>query len=592
MIHIRGRVALLVATAAVLPLLVFALVSVGSLRTGTRQSVVAGNMQLATRAAEQIEQYIAHAIATLQALGADLQGTALEAWQQERILRNYVLAFPAFRELALFDTGGRLVATSRLTPSRLVLPPPAFDERGIALSPIAIDDDLLPRATVAVRVPAAGGSAGWVAAELRLEEMWRLVDRLRVGREGYALLIDGHGRLLAHGHPDQKALVAYGSDMGDHPLVRNLLDHRPTGPVSTEYTSAAGRPVLGVAAILPSLSWILIVEQPTEDAYGLLHRLEGQLLAVIALALLATIAAGYFWGRSFIDPIFQLLRGTQALAEGRLDTRVEIDRQDEFRTLGDAFNRMADRLAELQQETRRQERLAMFGRIASGLVHDLSHPVQNIGNNCRLILRMYDDPEYRETFRRTVEREMQTIRRMFEDLRNLARPIPLERFPIDVARSLGEVVEATRLLAERAGLTLVYDPPPGALTIQGDAFALGRVYRNLILNAIQATAPGGTVTVAARAQDGQARITIADTGCGIPAERLPAIFEDFVTTKRRGLGLGLPIAKKIVEQLGGTIAIGSEVGRGTTVVIQFPQAAANSTWPTAEAASGGARGGP
>lgn len=589
MIHIRGRVALLVATAAVLPLLVFALVSVGSLRTGTRQSVVAGNMQLATRAAEQIEQYIAHAIATLQALGADLQGTALETWQQERILRNYVLAFPAFRELALFDAGGRLVATSRLTPSRLALPPPpAFDERGIALSPITIDDDLLPRATVAVRVPAAGGSAGWVAAELRLEEMWRLVDRLRVGRQGYALLVDGQGRLLAHGHPDQKALVAHGGDLRDHPLVRDLLDRRPAVPVSMEYTSAAGRPVLAVAAILPSLSWVLIVEQPTEDAYGLLHRLERQLLAVIALALLATIAAGYFWGRSFIDPIFRLLRGTQALAEGRLDARVEIDRQDEFRTLGDAFNRMADRLVELQQETRRQERLAMFGRIASGLVHDLSHPIQNIGNNCRLILRMYDDPEYRETFRRTVEREMQTIRRMFEDLRNLARPIPLEHFPIDVARSLGEVVEATRLLAERAGLTLVYDPPPGGLTIEGDAFALGRVYRNLILNAIQATAPGGTVTVAARAHEGQVRITIADTGCGIPAERLPAIFEDFVTTKRRGLGLGLPIAKKIVEQLGGTIAIESEVGRGTTVVIQFPQAEAGPAWRTAEAASGGA----
>jgi signal transduction histidine kinase len=588
MIRIRGRVALMVATAAVLPLLVFAFVSVGSLRTGTRQSVVAGNMQLATRAAEQIEQYVAHAIATLQALGADLQGTALETWQQERILRNYVLAFPAFRELALFDATGRLVATSRLAPSKLVLPPPAFDDRGVALSPITIDDDLLPRATAAVRVPAAGGSAGWVAAELRLEEMWRLVDRLRVGREGYALLIDGEGRLLAHGHPDRKALVAHGGDMHDHPLVRDLLDRRPAGPVAAEYTGADGRPVLAVAAILPSLSWVLIVEQPTEDAYGLLQRLEAQLLGVIALALLATIAAGYFWGRSFIDPIFRLLRGTQALADGRLDARVEIDRQDEFRTLGDAFNQMAERLVELQQETRRQERLAMFGRIASGLVHDLSHPIQNIGNNCRLMLRMYDDPEYRETFRRTVEREMRTIKRMFEDLRNLARPIPLERFPIDVARSLGETVEATRLLAERAGVTLVYDPPPGGLTIQGDAFALGRVYRNLILNAIQATAPGGTVTVAARGQDGIARITIADTGCGIPAERLPAIFEDFVTTKRRGLGLGLPIAKKIVEQLGGTIAIESEVGRGTTVVIQLPQATADPAWRTAEAASGGA----
>jgi nitrogen fixation/metabolism regulation signal transduction histidine kinase len=77
------------------------------------------------------------------------------------------------------------------------------------------------------------------------------------------------------------------------------------------------------------------------------------------------------------------MRGTEALAEGRMDTRVRIERTDEFRKLGEAFNSMADRLVELQQEARRQERQAMFGRIAAGLVHDLSHPIQNIGNNCR-----------------------------------------------------------------------------------------------------------------------------------------------------------------------------------------------------------------
>jgi signal transduction histidine kinase len=71
-------------------------------------------------------------------------------------------------------------------------------------------------------------------------------------------------------------------------------------------------------------------------------------------------------------------------------------------------------------------------------------------------------------------------------------------------------------------------------------------------------------------QDGQAVIEVADTGCGIPAERLETIFEDFATTKRRGLGLGLAISKKIVEQLGGTIEVTSEVGLGTTFTLRFP----------------------
>lgn len=165
---------------------------------------------------------------------------------------------------------------------------------------------------------------------------------------------------------------------------------------------------------------------------------------------------------------------------------------------------------------------------------------------------------------------MSSVRRVLEDLRNLARPIPLERFPIEVGRSVADIVESMRGFAEAAGVALEYRGPEQPVFIEGDVFALGRVYRNLILNGIQATAPGGTIRVEAAEMGARARIRISDTGCGIPPERLSAIFEDFVTTKRRGLGLGLPISKKIVEQLDGTIAAESRVNDGTTFIIEFP----------------------
>ena len=88
-----------------------------------------------------------------------------------------------------------------------------------------------------------------------------------------------------------------------------------------------------------------------------------------------------------------------------------------------------------------------------------------------------------------------------------------------------------------------------SLYVEGDLFALGRVYRNLIVNVIEATSPGGSVTVSTEEEGGRVRITVGDTGLGIPPDRLHAIFEDFNTTKRRGLGLGLAISRKIVEQL-------------------------------------------
>jgi signal transduction histidine kinase len=286
------------------------------------------------------------------------------------------------------------------------------------------------------------------------------------------------------------------------------------------------------------------------------------------------LAAGYFWGHRFIDPILALTRVTRALAEGRLDERVPVSSTDEIGELGQAFNNMADRLVELQEDVRKKERQAMFGRIAIGLVHDLSHPIQNIGNSCKLIVKMFDDMEYRESFRRTVERELAQVKRVLDDLRNIARPLPLDRFPIDVNKALSELAESMQTTADSSGLVLDTQLLFGSLFIEGDLFALNRVYRNLVINAFQATPPHGRVTIRTMRQEGHAVIEIADTGCGIPPERLDSIFEDFATTKRRGLGLGLAISKKVVEQLGGTISVTSQVGLGSTFTLRFPMTSA------------------
>src|SRR5262249_55413374 len=136
--------------------------------------------------------------------------------------------------------------------------------------------------------------------------------------------------------------------------------------------------------------------------------------------------------------------------------------------------------------------------------------------------------------------------------------------------SVAEIVESMRPEGERHAITVEGRFAEGALVILGDRFALGRVFRNLITNAIQATAPGGRVTVATARMSDQIEVSVTDTGSGIPADRIAGIFDDFVTTKSRGLGLGLAISKRIVEQLDGTIKVESEVGRGTAFTLRFP----------------------
>ncbi len=569
--RISSRFALLLALAAVLPLLAYGFISLWSLQSGTRSSIIAGNLNVATRAAEEMRRYVTGNAEIIKALGADLHNTGLEPWQQDRILKNYVLRFREFREITLFDENGRLVATSRIGRPHAAVPTEAhLAIDGVDLSPIRVDEELLPTVTFAVPLMRLNMPAGWLVGEFSLEEMWRMVDRIRIGDHGFAMVIAPDGNLIAHGDADKKALVAQMRNMSAHPLVAAIRGQSGGAPVAQEYLDEDRHSNLGVATRIPLLDWTVIVEQPTIEAYATGSKLQRQLGFAISVALLVMVLVGYFFGRSFINPILRLKGATHLVAAGDLETRVDIHTGDEFEDLGDAFNSMANKLVELQENVKRQERQAMFGRVAAGLVHDLSHPVQNIGNSARLLLRDDADLETREMFRRTVDRELATLKRFLDDLRNVARPKPVERFPLEVNASAAEVVDAMRGEGERTGVTLEAHYGPGPLVIDGDRFALGRVYRNLITNAIQATEAGGRVTLTTRRDDGYVEIIVADTGSGIPADRLPAIFDDFVTTKRRGLGLGLAVSKRIVEQLGGTITVKSEVGRGTAFTLRFP----------------------
>ena len=558
------------AAAAVLPLLAYGAVSIYSLRSGAQEAVILGNLNVARQVAEQIELYVTGSVKILKAVGADLQQTGLERWQQDRILKNFVLQFAEFRELTLLDENGRPTVSSRLgTPTVTVPGSEGVNIEGALISRFSVDDDLLPTAIVAVRLVDRDGG-GWLVGRLNLEAMWRMVDRIRVGDAGYAFVVTSEGQLLAHGNPDAKSRVARGDNLLDHPLVARVAASLPDAQTASEQYDDERGPMLGVAAPLPALGWTIVVEQPRAEAFAIPIRLQWQLGTAITIALFAMLTVGYFWGYSFIEPILALTRGTRALAEGRLDERVKVQSNDEIGELGMAFNNMADKLVELQEDVRKKERQALFGRIAIGLVHDLSHPIQNIGNSCKLIVKMFDDLEYRESFKRTVERELAQVKRVLDDLRNVARPLPLDRFPLDLNKAISDVVETMQTSAETSGLTLEAELVFGPIYAEGDLFALNRVFRNLITNAMQATPPRGNVVVRTTRQGDFALVQIADTGCGIPQERLDTIFDDFVTTKRRGLGLGLAISKKVVEQLDGTIAVESQVGVGSTFTLRFP----------------------
>ena len=173
--RIAARFALLLALAAVVPLIAYGIVSILSLQNGTRREVIQGNENVAMRAAEEIRRYVTTNAELLEALAANLQDPSLTATQQDRVLKNYVLQIREFREISLFDEAGSVIATSRIGKPQVDIPKsaPIFVDN-VSLSGIRVDQDLLPTTLFAIHMMRLGEPAGWLVGQFSLEEMWQI----------------------------------------------------------------------------------------------------------------------------------------------------------------------------------------------------------------------------------------------------------------------------------------------------------------------------------------------------------------------------------------------------------------------------------
>lgn len=240
-----------------------------------------------------------------------------------------------------------------------------------------------------------------------------------------------------------------------------------------------------------------------------------------------------------------------------------------FRDLGE--------IKELQAELRRKDRLAAIGQVVAGVAHEIRNPLFGITSVAQILKREVDlTPAHQELLEGLLS-EAHRLNALVSDLLLFGRPSRLERSPTDLHQlldacctlCLGEIRERSLELRK------AYDPNVPALLVDQDK--LKQVILNLVRNAAEATAPGGTVTVgtASHRTEGaapadQVDVSITDTGCGIPSEDRDRIFELFFTTKPRGAGLGLSISRRIVEDHGGWIIVESRTGEGTTFTVQLP----------------------
>lgn len=389
--------------------------------------------------------------------------------------------------------------------------------------------------------------------------------------------------------------------------VLNTYVAKQTGSeIETSRTHASGRPVVELTPVAPqpqdgrtrrprsggtsAPSQLVWVDDGTARL-DISHHLDGirllfdeyrriDLVATVGI-FLCGIAAALYLGFRITRPVYSVVDAFDRVSEGDLETRVETKGSSEFAALGEQFNRMVASLREnreLEKELVQRERVQHMGDLAAGIAHDVRNPLNAIHLNIGQIRDEFlpDEPESRRRFLRftsDVQSEVERLNRLVGNFLSLAQPSATSTEPVAPAELIEELRRLIQKEAVERGVELRVATEPDLPSYTWDRQEMKSAFLNVAMNALQAMEPaGGELRIECSSVPGDSdrlRVTFVDTGRGIDAESLEKIFIPYFTTRSGGTGLGMSIARKIVERNGGRIEVTSRVGEGTRVQFLF-----------------------
>ncbi|HUA15326.1 MAG TPA: ATP-binding protein [Verrucomicrobiae bacterium] len=278
-------------------------------------------------------------------------------------------------------------------------------------------------------------------------------------------------------------------------------------------------------------------------------------------------------------PMVELQQKISQLGEGDLGVSVSFaHRNDEIGDLGRNFNHMVEQLRESRVEIERlhrtqmsrAEHLATLGELATGLAHEIRNPLAGIAGVIEIIGRDLPATSPARSVVKDVRQEISRINHIVGDLLQTARPHPPRVRKSDLNTTVEHAVMLGRQQALTKSAEIRLEKDPTLPEVEHDSDQIHQVLLNLLLNAVQAIDMNGEISVTIRSGDKSAIIEIIDNGRGIAPEHLPNIFRPFFTTKGDGTGLGLSLARRIVEDHHGRIEVRSALGQGTTFSVILP----------------------
>jgi len=289
------------------------------------------------------------------------------------------------------------------------------------------------------------------------------------------------------------------------------------------------------------------------------------------------IVIAVFLSWMYTKPIYNVVNAARRVAAGDLTPDLSTERKDEIGELTQSFNFMVQKLREkrtLEEKLREVEHLSGIGQFARGIAHEIRNPLNFISLSIDHLKGKYmplekEQKEKFESLITSIKQEIQRLNKLVEHFLDYGRPIRLSLQEVELGNLIEEVVALVLAKAEQDSIEVhrQYEVLP---KLSLDPELIKTCILNVILNAFQAMPDGGKLSISTKAADSKVSLIIEDTGTGVSKENLPKIFDPFFSTKDRGLGLGLAMTRRVVEEHGGKVDFQSIEGKGSTVTMFFP----------------------
>ncbi len=586
MVSIRGRL-LMLAVGAVVPLSLLGLAALWGVWGARQQQLNEAMEQQAELAAVVFERWLDTQRQPLLTVAALAGGQAPDDVSLRNYLRFVTSLRPHWIDIRIVNASG---GSRMLHPVDAEGFPPGLAEKLLAeihRGGGAVETDWTRgegQYVLAMAVPVAAGGA--VIARVDGKTLQELFRDIRLPDRALITLLDSRRRII---YRSQSSEAFIGTGVDGSALVTALGDRRTAVTVVKSPLDDVER-VYGVARV-GATDYIMTVGVPSATLYGPARRQLSRLAGFGLLALLCAVTAALLISRGIARPLDRLSLAARAFGEGNLAARAPIEGAPRLARLGADFNAMAEHIEEREKRLNELDRLK--SEFVSNASHELRTPLTTIKALTRLLLRGGLDEtkqrEYLETIAVECDRQIDLVLNLLDLSRIEAGAFELSLGRVETAEVLLSCLKSQSRAAEFRRHQLVIMQGAELPAMRADQKALRRVISNLIENAIKYTPDGGRITLAAHREGDEVEISVTDNGRGIPPQDIPILFDKFHRGRPApvaaggalaaalpeleevpGIGLGLYLARNVIEQMSGRISVESEVGRGSTFTLRLP----------------------